>query len=80
MKTAMATLAIEVYVTCPHCDKLLDLMDRRDTNGRDHDEDHQILEQACPDGHWIDAHKEFNIEDVTCSHCKKTFNVGGLEW
>lgn len=79
--TQTAWLSIQVFVSCPNCDKLIDLMDENDTDGYNHNEDGWVIGQACPDeGYWIDAHKDFSIKNVTCTECKETFGVKGLEW
>lgn len=80
MKTAAARLAIEVFVDCPHCDRLIDLMDEDDTGGYNHNDEGGVISQACPDGVWMDEHKHFEISDVECSECGGTFNVKGLQW
>jgi DNA-directed RNA polymerase subunit RPC12/RpoP len=80
METVTARLDIEVFVDCPHCGFMIDLMDRQDTGGFDHNEEGAVLRQACPDGHWSEEHKEFSIDDVECSRCKVEFNVKELEW
>ena len=38
------------------------------------------MNQACPQGYWIDEHKKFEVLNVTCGECKKDFHVKGLEW
>jgi translation initiation factor 2 beta subunit (eIF-2beta)/eIF-5 len=80
MKTVSARLDIEVFVDCPHCDSLIDLLNPDDTDGHNHNEESYVIAQACPDGAWIDEHKKFDVENVTCSECKKDFNVKGLDW
>lgn len=80
METVAARLDIAVYVNCPHCDNLIDLTDESDTDGVAHNDEGHVLKQACPDGNWMEAHREFEVEDVTCSECKKQFNVKELEW
>jgi len=80
MKEASARLDIAVFVNCPHCDFLIDLMDENDTDGHPHNEEGSVIDQACPEGCWIDDHKKFEIENVTCSECKKDFNVKGIDW
>ena len=80
IKTVSASLDIEVWVDCPHCDNRINLMDADDTDGYDHNEEGHILKQACPDGYWSDSHEVFSVEDVTCTECKKDFNVKELEW
>jgi hypothetical protein len=80
MKTVTARLDIEVFVDCPKCEFMIDLLKIEDTSGRDHNEEGHVLSQACPDGHWIDAHKEFEVTSVKCATCSETFNVKGLEW
>ncbi len=82
MKTVSARMEISIYVNCPHCDELLDLMDQDDTDGCDHNEEGYLLNQACPiDGsYWMDAHRKFEVEKVTCFNCKKDFDVKTLDW
>jgi hypothetical protein len=80
MKTATARLDIEVFVDCPHCDHLIDLVKPEDTAGYDHNEEGYVLSQACPNGHWSEEHKNFEVEEVECSSCGNTFNVKGLDW
>lgn len=73
MKTARATLTIDIDVTCPNCDRDINMLNRRDTAGHDHNDDHKFY-----DGMWDGD--DFKCEDVTCSHCKKTFNIEGMDW
>lgn len=80
MKEVTARFDISVYVSCPGCDYLIDLMDESDTDGHALNEEDDVINQACPDGAWIDKHREFEISHVTCSECKGKFNVKGLEW
>ena len=68
-----AKLFIEVFCECPNCKEPMDLMD-------DYNDEGQVISQACPGGHWIDEHKKFKINDVTCNSCSHVFNVSGLEW
>lgn len=56
---------------------LIDIMDESDTNGYWHGDDGYLLKQMF---HPNREHSEFDCEEVTCSNCKTTFNVKGLEW
>ena len=78
--TVRASLNIEVNCNCPNCDYPINLLDERDTGGVDLNEEGFILNQACPDAIWIDAHKHFSVEDVSCPECSTIFNVKELEW
>ncbi len=80
MKEVTARLDIEIFAHCPHCDYMVDIMDANDTDGYDHNEEGHVLSQAVPDTHWTEAHKNFEVVDITCTKCKKDFNVKGLEW
>lgn len=81
MQTVSATLYIHVYVDCPHCQELIDLLNEDDTDGVAHNDCGDILREACPDkGHWTDSHDQFELDDVTCTKCKTTFNVRKIEW
>jgi hypothetical protein len=80
VKTVKARLDIQVYVNCPHCDNLINLLDENDTNGVAHNDCNDILKEACPDGNWSESHDKFELEDVTCSVCKGDFNVLQMEW
>jgi len=80
MKTAKARLDIQVFVNCPHCDALLNLLDENDTNGVAHNDCSDILKEACPSGTWSDSHDKFELDNVTCSECKGEFNVRQMEW
>jgi len=81
MKYVIASLHIAVDVNCPHCDHQLDLLNENDTGGRHHNDDGAVIRQACPiDGYWCDSHKNFEVDDVECSSCHKSFNVKGLDW
>jgi hypothetical protein len=79
-KEVSARLDIEVFVDCPECDFMLDLLNPGDVSGRELNEDGRILSQACGDGCWTDNHESFEIDNITCSHCKATFNVRKIEW
>jgi len=75
-----ARLSIEVYVDCPHCEHLIDLLDERDTDDVSHNDESHVMMQACPDGHWSEQHESFEVTEVTCSECKGKFDVKGLDW
>lgn len=79
-KTAIARLEINVYVDCPRCDNLINLMDERDTCGYDFNEEGEVVRQACPDGYWMDEHRKFSISDIKCIECGETFDAKELEW
>lgn len=80
LKTVTASLSVEMWLSCPNeeCDNYIDLLDERDTDGCCHNDDGQLLRQMFPTGD--STHDDFECEDVTCSQCKTTFNVKGLEW
>ena len=80
MDTVTARLDIEIFVDCPECEYLIDILKESDTAGYDHNEEGHVLTQAFPDGSWCDKHKEFEVLHVECSHCNHEFNVKGLEW
>ena len=81
MKTVGGSLSIDILVNCPHCDNYINILNPKDTDGHDHNDEGQILQQACPSkGHWSDEHEKFEIKEVTCSQCKNDFNVEGLDW
>jgi len=80
LKTVEARLNIEVNVDCPKCDRYIDLLNDRDTNGNDHNDDGYVLTQACGNGQWAILHEQFEVENVTCSQCRAEFNVKGMEW
>ena len=77
--TVEASLSIDMYVTCPNedCENYINLLDDRDTDGTDHNDDGALLRQMFP---THGSHDDFECEEVTCSECKTTFNVRGLEW
>lgn len=79
-KVVSARLDIEVFVECPHCENLIDLRNPDDTDGYEHDDCGGVMKQACPDGYWMDEHRKFSVDDVTCGSCKKDFDVRELEW
>ena len=80
MNTVSARLDIEIWVDCPECDNLINILDSRDTSNHDHNEEGQVLTQACPDGSWYEAHESFEVTGVKCSSCANEFNVKELEW
>jgi hypothetical protein len=80
MESVMARLSIEVYVDCPKCDNMIDLMQSEDTSGYNHNEDGHIISQACPDGYWSEEHKKFSVDGVKCSVCDHVFDVDEIEW
>ena len=80
MKTVSARLDIEIWVDCPECDNLINILDSRDTSNYDHNEEGQVLTQSCPDGSWYEAHESFEVTGVKCSLCANEFNVKELEW
>ena len=78
-----ARLNIEIFVDCPKCKYMIDLMRPEDSNGYNHNHEGQLVEQACPnDGetHWRDAREEFECDEIECSKCNHKFNVRGLDW
>lgn len=79
IKTVAASLSIEMNVDCPNedCGYLINLLDERDTDMIVHDDESTLLRQMFP-SHG--DHDDFECEEVTCTQCKTTFNVKGLEW
>lgn len=79
IETVAARLDIEMFVTCPNdeCGYYIDLLKPEDTNGRNHDDDGQLLRQMFPTHR---SHSDFECKEVTCTQCKTTFNVQELEW
>lgn len=81
MKTARATLDINVWVECPTCEAEIDLLDEDDTAGVAHNDEGHVIKQACPsDGHWSTEHEKFEVTEVECSKCGVEFNVAGIDW
>ena len=79
--TVVARLDIEIFVDCPECGVVIDLMNKEHTSGIWHNEDGDLLSQACPSNvHWTDAHEKFSVKPVTCTVCETIFNVERLEW
>ena len=79
LKAPPATLSISMYVDCPDddCGNNIDIMDSRDTNGVDHNDDGNLLRQMFPSN---GDNEDFVCYEVTCSDCKTTFDVKRLEW
>ncbi|NOQ30198.1 MAG: hypothetical protein GQ570_03650 [Helicobacteraceae bacterium] len=77
MDTVSARLDIEMFVDCPECEHMIDLLSERDTDEYDHNEEGYLLRQMFPSN---GSHDDFECKKVTCSQCKCTFNVKGLEW
>ena len=76
-KTINATLSIQIWVDCPNCGWLIDLLEENDTDGTAHNDEGALLRQIFPDK---GSHKDFHCNDVTCTKCKTIFNVKELEW
>ncbi len=78
IKTVSAELHIEMTVNCPNdeCDSYIDLLSEKDTNNFDHNDESGLLRQMFNDDI---RHEDFECDEVTCSQCKKVFNVKGLE-
>jgi hypothetical protein len=72
-----ARLDIEMFVNCPNCYYLIDLLLESDTNGDVHNDDGYLLRQMFPKN---GTHDDFECDEVTCTQCKFEFNVKGLEW
>lgn len=77
IKTVHAWLAMHIYVDCPECDYLIDLLREDDTNGVLHDDEGALMRQVFPVN---GSHEDFECDDVTCTKCKTTFNVRELDW
>ncbi len=77
IKAVPARLDVEMFVDCPECEALIDLLKEDDTDGTWHDDDGYLLRQMFPNNGSQD---DFECEDVVCTKCKTTFNVKGLEW
>lgn len=81
LPTACGYMNIEVNVTCPHCDQLINLLDSSETNGDEHNDCGDILKQTCPsDKNWGDGCQSLEVDDVVCGECKGEFKVRGVEW
>ena len=55
----------------------IDLLGEKDTDGTAHNDEGALLRQMFPSQ---GSHEDFECEGVTCTKCKYTFNVKGLEW
>jgi len=77
IKTVPARLDIQMFVDCPNCDFLIDLLREKDTDSYDHNDEGYLLRQMFPSN---GDHTDFICEDVTCSECLTMFNVKELEW
>ena len=75
MKTAQATLLIELNVSCPYCDYYIELLSETNLN-----EDGQVLTEAISHEAWKKHSSERINEDVICPKCGKEFNLKGVEW
>jgi len=77
--TVPALLDVEMFVTCPNddCGNYINLLEERDTDGTQHDDDGYLLRQMFPSE---GSHDDFECEDVVCTKCKTKFNVKTLEW
>jgi len=73
MKNAIASISIEVYVNCPHCDEFFDLLD----DSLDHDVEKSDILIAAFQDEW--GCKDAEI-DVKCPECEKKFIVNEIEW
>ena len=70
-----AILTIELYVECPNCENVFDLL--TDTSLND---DGFLIRQAISDDRWaIPAEDRIECEPE-CPLCETVFNVRGLEW
>lgn len=79
--SVIARLYISVFVDCPNCEHMIDLMNPQDTSGYDHNDCGEVLKQACPsDGHWSEEHEEFRVDDVKCTACGHEFDVKEMDW
>jgi len=79
MEEVSASLCIEMNLTCPNdeCGAYINILNEKETNNYDHDEDGHLLRQMFPKH---GSHDDFECEEVTCGECQTTFNVKGLEW
>ncbi len=79
METVAATLNIEMNVECPNeeCGAYIDLLNEKETDGYDHNDDGHLLRQMFPSN---GSNRDFECEDVVCSRCKTQFDVKELEW
>lgn len=75
-----ASLTIELWVDCPNseCENYINLMDERDTDYTLHDDDDDdafLTRQILSNQDFED----FECNEVTCTQCKTTFDVKGLD-
>ena len=76
-KTVEARLDIEMFVDCPGCGDLIDLLKEEDTDGTMHNDDSDLLRQMFPKN---GDNSNFECDEVVCTQCKTEFDVRGLEW
>lgn len=78
MNNTTAQVSFNLYLRCPHCKQLLDLMDEDDVD-----------EFAVMDGGSSTAVKiikrwfnnaPYEVESGICQHCNGTFEVERVEW
>ena len=70
-----ASLTILLYVECPYCEDIVDLLETPGLN-----EEGQLIKKACPsDKHWSESHDDFQM-DFKCECCEKEFEIDGIGW
>lgn len=74
LEAVQAELSVELYVECPHCTDVFDLMNYRDLN-----DDGYISKQAIPAGDWSESHDKF-VELLPCPHCGTSVLIKGIAW
>lgn len=77
-ETVEAELKIQVLVSCPYCGISLNLLCAHD-NAISNYECHVRTQSYISGEQRYVAQQTLSIDDVTCSHCRQSFNVKGLE-
>ena len=72
MKKAEATLSVSCTVDCPHCDNMIELMDRTALT-----DDGYIYSEVMDDVQW--GHEDWG-EVILCEECNNKFLVGAVIW
>lgn len=69
-KESTATICVDIYVTCPECERTFNLL-----NGNY--DDSEIMHEAFPDDHWGNENANY---EIICPQCAKAFIIKEFVW
>lgn len=76
MKTVEGRFDYQLYVECPGCNELLNVLHEKDMSGDAHDDDNALTQPLLTNKNWDDI----EVDKMKCYRCGEVFNMKGVDY